>query len=469
MSIEKSNILDLGDYRRFNFDECIRAKSETFVLDEGGLTSPLSISLIIPTKFDREKTLYIETETLHRILSQCSELIDVGYLDEIIVIDASRKRNEIDFSILESVVKVAYQELGLFREQVDLLTKYKSQNEKAKRGLIDFFLKVVHQFDGNISKILAKYGVFGLTGHFGVLPGKGAALWLAVPIAQGDIISFIDADIMGFEKQYVTGLCHPIIYSWNLQESAIQFVKAYYTRITLSKTNPPSRFFGGRLCRLLAIPLMKAVTEILTIYPGLEMIKYPLAGEFAVTRDIIEKLTFPNTYAIETSFLYQIYDVIGPCKMAQIDLDIFHHIGQSFQDLTAMAYQIVDALFQVVDRNLGRELTNEERREILKRYDENVKDLIETYEKKAMSLTGNEISEGYPKQKEIEKTKWLKEVIKEVLSGNAKDRVPRTANLPPWHRINNNIQNYFTLKEMLRRRSNQSTWTRLRDSGFLRD
>ena len=48
-------ILDLGDYRSFGLERCLKDKTETMILDEGGLYSPLSVSLIIPTKFGSEE------------------------------------------------------------------------------------------------------------------------------------------------------------------------------------------------------------------------------------------------------------------------------------------------------------------------------------------------------------------------------------------------------------------------------
>ena len=38
----------------------------------------------------------------------------------------------------------------------------------------------------------------------------------------------------------------------------------------------------------------------------------------------------------------------------------------------------------------------------------------------------------------------------------------RIIKLPSWRQIKNRTGNYFVLREMLRRRSNQSTWSRLR-------
>lgn len=461
-------MLDLGDYRRFEFEECLKEKFNSFVLDEGGLSSPLLVSLVIPTKFEPEGILEIEENTLQRILAECSRLVDAGYLDEIIVMGATRnEEGEPDFSILQNVVKIAYEEIGLFKEQVDLLNRYGSQNEKAKRGLIDFFLKVVHQFDENFSKLLAKYGVFGATGYFGILPGKGSGIWLTVPITRGDVLCFVDADIMNFKKEFVIGLCHPIIYSWKAQEAAIKTVKAYYTRLTSTKTDSEAPIPGGRMCRLLAVPLLKSVADTFRLYFGLETIKYPLAGEFAVSREVIEHLNFPNTYAVETSLLFQIYDLIGPSSMAQLDFDVYRHIGQSFEKLEPMAYQIADSVLGIVDEKLGRSLRNEEKEQLLDSYQKNVDNLLEQYEKTFSHLkrTGENIV--YSRESDAKKTQHLKSVIHDVLTGKSKEKTPRYFSSPSWRRINERTGNYFVLKEMLRRRSNQSTWSRLKECGLL--
>lgn len=464
----ENRVLDLGDHHRFKFEECIKEKFNTFVLDEGGLSSPLAISLIIPTKYEPEGILEIEEETLHRILAQCSELVDAGYLDEIIIMGATRKEGgQPDFGVLQNVTRIAYEELGLFKEQVDLLNKYKSQNQKAKRGLIDFFLKVVHQFDENIPKLLAKYGVFGAAGYFGILPGKGSGIWLTIPIARGDILCFVDADIVDFKKEYVTGLCHPIIYSWNVQEAAIKFVKAYYNRITVTKTDSHATVLGGRICRLLAVPLLKSIADTFKLYLGLDKTRYPLAGEFAISRDVIEQLNFPNTYAVETSVLFQIYDLIGPSSMAQLDLGIYRHIGQPFTDLEPMAYQIADSVLRVVDEKLGRGLTNEEREQLLTSFEETSSQLIDEHAKTASRLKEKEENLTYSREKDEEKTRMLKNVISDVLTGKSKEKRPRYFSLPSWRRVNERTGDYFVLNEMLRRRTNQSTWSRLKECGLL--
>ena len=98
MRHSSEKILDLGDYTSFDLQRCLKDKTQTMVLDEGGLSSPLAVSLIIPTRFGSEEGREIERETLKKILAECSELVDAGYLDEIVVIDATRdKKGKRDF------------------------------------------------------------------------------------------------------------------------------------------------------------------------------------------------------------------------------------------------------------------------------------------------------------------------------------------------------------------------------------
>lgn len=470
MASAKNQVLDLGGCKQFKLEKCIKEKMKASVVDEGGLSSPLSVSLVIPTKFGPEESREIEEEALHKILSECSELVDAGYLDEIVLMGATQDTNgKPDFSVLQNVVRVAYEELGLFREQVNLLNRYGSQNERAKRGLMDFFVKVVHQFDENIPKVLAKYGVFGVSGYFGVPPGKGAGLWLSVPITQGDILCFVDSDVMNFKKQFINSLCYPIIYSWNLVEAAIKFVKAYYVRLTVIRDLPSKRtIFGGRVCRFLTIPLIRSVTQTLSLYEGLDTMKYPLAGEFAIARGVLEKVRFPNTYAVETFLLFQLFDLIGLTSMAQVDLQVYHHIGQSLHDLENMALQISASVFQKVIEKLGRTLTDEEKEQTLIAYQEILDQLIDECEKtfsnfKELTESGIRSELTHSRKDDEERSQFFLKVLKDVLYRKEEFEKQKFITLPSWSMVSEKTGNYFVLKELLRRRSNQSTWSRLRE------
>lgn len=471
METASNKILDLGDYGSFTLERCLRDKIDTMILDEGGLYSPSSISLIIPTRFGSEDGREIEREALKKILSECSELVDAGYLNEIVVIDATRDKNgNPDYRVLQNVLKVAYEELGLFREQVNLLNKYGSENERGKRGLIDFFIKVVHQFDDNIPKVLAKFGVFGVTGIFGVPYGKGAGLWLSIPITEGDILCFVDSDILNFKKEFVTALCHPIIYSWNLREAAIKFVKAYYTRLTKTPhLSSEEAILGGRVCRLFATPLIESVTSSLDLYSPLRTIKYPLAGEFALSRDTIEELDLSSTYSVEMYLLFQLFDLIGSSSMAQVNLRVFNHIGQELPKLESLARQIGVCILEKINEKRKNPLTDGEKKQILHLYKEHgnqmikkFKELISELEKSAELEVPKKII--YSRDEEEERFQCFFKVLENILSEKTRQKIIM---LPSWSQIRKKTGNYFILREMLRRRSNQSTWSRLKECDLI--
>lgn len=45
--------------------------------------------------------------------------------------------------------------------------------------------------------------------HLPPLDGKGEALWKGLAASSGDIVTFIDADLLGFTPDFVTGLLGP--------------------------------------------------------------------------------------------------------------------------------------------------------------------------------------------------------------------------------------------------------------------
>ena len=126
-----TRVLDLESYRNFDLEECIQDKVEARVVDETGLSSPISISLVVPVRFGEvkgEEDWGLEERTFNRILREVSQLVDLGYLDELIVIDGTMgPERRPDFRVLQQVVRIAYEEIGLFHDQVEMLHKYKVQ------------------------------------------------------------------------------------------------------------------------------------------------------------------------------------------------------------------------------------------------------------------------------------------------------------------------------------------------------
>jgi len=458
-----AKVLDLESFKDFDIEECIQDKIDTRVVDDTGLSAPLSISLVVPVRFGEvkaEEEWGLEEKTFNRILREVSQLVDLGYLDELIVVDGTvGPDRRPDFRVLQQVVRIAYQEIGLFHDQVEMLHRYRVQGEMARRGYADLFVKVVHQFDRNLQKVLLRYGVSGLVGAFGVPRGKGAALWLSVPIASGDVVAYVDADIVNFQKEFVVALTHPIFYSWHVEEPTLKFVKAYYDRVTLVEGKEEG-IYGGRVCRILARPLLVLLSRH-GLYPGIEAFNYPLAGEFAIARGVAKRLRFTNDYTIEMAMLTQLYRLVGPEGMAQVDLEVFYHIGQAYPALARMAEQIAAYVArELLEAGVSPEQLLEEFRQEAER---RIQADLEAADRLRARVQDVVVTHS-PEDDRKRLADYL-DILKRVLAEGGEGR--RTQVFPSWLEIDQATRNYVQISRMLRRRAVQSTWARLVECGYV--
>jgi len=165
----------------------------------------------------------------------------------------------------------------------------------------------------------------------GSRPGKGENLWKAIHQLRGDIICYVDADIKNIHAKFVSGLVAPLIY-----RPEIQYVKAFYDRpLAVSDDVRPSG--GGRVTEILVRPLFSM------FFPELTALIQPLSGEYAVRREVLERLPFPIGYGVETSHLIDLYQSSGLEAFAQTDLDKRVHRNQSTIDLGRMAFGILQS------------------------------------------------------------------------------------------------------------------------------
>jgi hypothetical protein len=468
MDDNSGNIVDFGSYSNLDPDRCIEEKLQTLVLDEGGLKTPISVSLVIPTKLDISDSseLELEHDALHTVLAECGNLVDKGYIDEIIVIDATTNHeNQVDYSTLRNVTGIAFEELELFKEQIKTVKKFVIEREKVKRGIFPFVFRAVHQFDQNIEKLLAQAGIIKYTSSLRMRPGKGSGLWLSVPICHGDVIAFIDSDILNFQKEFVIGLIHPIIYSWNevTNNPSIKMVKAYYNRLTISKLGGTDRaVIGGRVTRLFMVPLINILVEKYGLHPAFKQIKYPLAGEIAASKSQLEIFEFPNNYAVEMSHLFQSIKLMEANSICLTNLEKFYHLGQSKSALYEMGAQILHAFKKYIPEEIYNNLSKS--------------DFIDEYEKTAKILVKNQEQQVFEQIQEIEESDPYKpdysinrdletiEQFKLILAKSSEDEKKyNTTYLPSWDYLREKTNNYDFIKQMLYRRSVQSTYSRLKE------
>jgi glucosyl-3-phosphoglycerate synthase len=163
----------------------------------------------------------------------------------------------------------------------------------------------------------------------GRVPGKGEALWKGLHATDGDLVVFVDADLVGFDPQFVVGLLGPL-----LTDPDIGYVKALYDRpLTTTEGIVPSG--GGRVTELLARPLLNAW------WPQLAGFVQPLSGEYAGRRALLEQVPFVSGYGVEFGLLVDLAELAGVDALAQVDLGTRHHGHQSDAALGRMAGQIL--------------------------------------------------------------------------------------------------------------------------------
>jgi glucosyl-3-phosphoglycerate synthase len=167
--------------------------------------------------------------------------------------------------------------------------------------------------------------------QYGEKKGKGENLWKAVYELTGDIIVYVDADIKNIHPRFAYGLVAPLIY-----RPEVHYVKAFYDRpLAFSQGVRPSG--GGRVTEILTRPLFSL------FFPDLTGLIQPLSGEYAVRREVLEKIPFPIGYGVETSHLIDVYEKWGMEALAQVDLDQRVHRNQETRDLGKMAFGILRA------------------------------------------------------------------------------------------------------------------------------
>ncbi len=168
----------------------------------------------------------------------------------------------------------------------------------------------------------------------GTFPGKGEAMWKSQFVTSGDVLVFIDADLLDWDTHFVPGLLGPL-----LSDATVSLTKGFYERPLLdgSPSETDAAFEGGRVTELVARPL------IALCFPELSGLVQPLAGEWAIRRSLLGSLSVPTGYAVELAVLVDTIGRLGLDAVAQVDLGRRTHRHQALRDLGGMATQIIAA------------------------------------------------------------------------------------------------------------------------------
>lgn len=177
--------------------------------------------------------------------------------------------------------------------------------------------------------------------------GKGEALWKSLYVTRGDIILWIDTDIVNIHPRFVYGLLGPLL----LRQSA-QFVKGFYRR-PLRVGDKVQAGGGGRVTELTARPLLNL------FYPELSGVVQPLSGEYGGRRAALEQLPFSSGYGVEIGLLIDVLEKFGLSAITQVDLQERIHHNQPLEALSKMSFAIIQSVARKLERRHGWRILEE--------------------------------------------------------------------------------------------------------------
>lgn len=183
--------------------------------------------------------------------------------------------------------------------------------------------------------------------RLGPRTGKGEALWKSLYVTKGDIVAWIDTDIVNIHPRFVYGIIGPL-----LADPRLLLVKGFYRR-PLRVDGRLQAGGGGRVTELMARPLLNL------FYPELSGLIQPLSGEYAGRRQALEQLPFFSGYGVEIGLLIDILERFGLDRLAQVNLRERVHHNQPLEALSKMAFVIAQAVLRKLESRFGQPLIDE--------------------------------------------------------------------------------------------------------------
>jgi len=165
-------------------------------------------------------------------------------------------------------------------------------------------------------------------------PGKGEVLWRSLAATTGDVIAFVDSDLLDPDPMFVPKLLGPLLLA-----DGVHLVKGFYRR-PLKVSGREDANGGGRVTELVARPLLAALR------PELSCLYQPLGGEYAGTRELLTAVPFAPGYGVEIGLLVDTYDRLGLDAIAQVNLGVRTHRNRPLTELASMSRQVIATLLQ---------------------------------------------------------------------------------------------------------------------------
>lgn len=180
--------------------------------------------------------------------------------------------------------------------------------------------------------------------------GKGLGAWAAFGYLMGDpglaAYALHDCDIVDYDRTLLARLCLPMVHPG----LDFEFAKGFYPRAT-------DRLYG-RVTRLFVGPLLQGLQGVVGADPFLlflASLRYPLAGEFAVSAGLARSNRIPGDWGLEIGMLAEVFRNTSLKRVCQVDLGIrYEHKHQALapdgpdSGLLKMAAEILGTLLRTL-------------------------------------------------------------------------------------------------------------------------
>jgi glucosyl-3-phosphoglycerate synthase len=180
-------------------------------------------------------------------------------------------------------------------------------------------------------------------------PGKGRNVWFclgyALALEHLTAIGLHDCDIVTYQRDLPARLLYPLAHP----NFAFEYAKGYYARVHVDK-------LSGRVTRLFVTPLLRALNKLagpMEYLTYMDSFRYPLSGEFAMSRDLAASVRIPSDWGLEVGLLSEVYRNIHRHQICQVDIaDQYDHkhqdLSQEARDkgLAKMSTDIAKSLYR---------------------------------------------------------------------------------------------------------------------------
>ncbi|MEM9586910.1 MAG: glycosyl transferase [Planctomycetota bacterium] len=181
-------------------------------------------------------------------------------------------------------------------------------------------------------------------------PGKGRSVWTALGYLLGtpNIETFVlhDCDIVDYDRLLLARLCLPMVHPG----LDFEFCKAYYARVTDR--------MHGRVVRLLVSPLLRALLQMIPASRFVQFLanfRYPLSGEFSMTRNLARTNRVPSDWGLEVGTLAEVFRNTSLKRVCQVDLCRLYEqkhqqlaINEKERGLMKMAIDILTTVYRTL-------------------------------------------------------------------------------------------------------------------------